>query len=172
MKFNFFDRLAHIELIVLDVDGVLTNNDILCTSEGEFLRTMHIRDSYALRRALEEQIKVIIISGGNSIGVTKRLQSIGKIPVFLEIRDKLPVLQQYCESQNIAQENILYMGDDILDIAPMKWSGVATCPKDAVPEVKAVAHYISEFEGGRGCVREIIEFILKGKNKWLNTSSI
>ncbi|MCO5232671.1 MAG: HAD hydrolase family protein [Chitinophagales bacterium] len=172
MEVDFIERLSLIQLIVLDVDGVLTNNDILCTEEGQFLRTMNIRDGYALRRALEEQLQIIIITGGNSLGVTKRLQVLGNIPVFSEIRDKLPVLKNFCKTHNILAENVLYMGDDILDMAPMAWSGVAVCPKDAVSEVIAISQYVSEFEGGKGCVREIVELILKNRNKWLNNKTI
>ncbi len=166
----FFNQLSAVRLLVLDVDGVLTDNNILCTEEGQLLRTMHIRDGYAMYTALQEGLQIIIITGGNSNGVTIRLKNLGNIEVFTGIRNKLPVLKKYCEDNNFLPEEVLYMGDDILDISVMEWSGSSACPKDAVPEVKAISQYICNHKGGKGCVREVIEIILKHQNKWLNTN--
>ena len=168
----FFDHLSDIRLLVLDVDGVLTDNFVICTEDGHLLRTMHVRDGYAMFTALQEGIKILIITGGNSSGVTKRLKNIGdgSIEVFTGIRQKLPVLEKYCKENNFQSHEVLYMGDDILDLSVMKWSGASACPIDAIPEVKAISQYICNNEGGKGCVREVIEIILKHQNKWLNSN--
>ncbi|HUH75618.1 MAG TPA: HAD hydrolase family protein [Chitinophagales bacterium] len=166
----FFDNLSDIRLLVLDVDGVLTDNNILCTEDGHLLRTMHIRDGYAMYTALQENLQIIIITGGNSHGVTTRLKNLGNIEVFTGIRYKLPVLKKYCEENNFQANEVLYMGDDILDISVMEWSGSSACPIDAVPEVKAISQYICSNAGGKGCVREVIEIILKHQNKWYNSN--
>lgn len=166
MKDNFLEKLKHIELIALDVDGVLTNNEFICTEEGELLRTMYARDGYGLARALKEGIDVIIITAGKSKGVLTRLEGLGVDKVFMDIKLKLPVLQQYCLEHNIPKEKVLYMGDDIWDIESLAWVGASACPKDAVQEVKAVSQYISSLDGGRGCVREVVEMILKQQDKW------
>ncbi len=166
MKENFFNNLKRVKLIALDVDGVLTNNDFLCTEEGELLRTMYARDGYGLARAMKEGLKVIIITAGRSKGVLSRLEGLGISKVFMDTKIKLPVLQQFCEENDIAKEEVLYMGDDIWDMESLAWAGASACPKDAVPEVKGVVQYISNYDGGRGCVREVVEMILKLQNKW------
>jgi 3-deoxy-D-manno-octulosonate 8-phosphate phosphatase (KDO 8-P phosphatase) len=173
MMIPFFEQLSDVRLLVLDVDGVLTDNNILCTEDGHLLRTMHVRDGYAIFTALQAGLQIIIITGGNSHGVTTRLKNIGNgsIQVFTGIRHKLPVLEKYCEENNFKAHEVLYMGDDILDIPVMEWSGYSACPIDAVPEVKAMSQYICNLAGGKGCVREVIEIILKQQNKWLNTNS-
>jgi 3-deoxy-D-manno-octulosonate 8-phosphate phosphatase (KDO 8-P phosphatase) len=166
----FFDHLSDIRLLVLDVDGVLTDNSVLCTEDGYLLRTMHVRDGFSMNKALKEGIQILIITGGNSSGVIKRLKNIGNIEVFIGVIDKLPVLKKYCEENNLNSNHVLYMGDDILDISCMEWSGASACPIDAIPEVKAISQYICNNEGGKGCVREVIEIILKHQNKWLNSN--
>lgn len=173
MMIPFFEQLSDVRLLVLDVDGVLTDNNILCTEDGHLLRTMHVRDGYAMFTALQEGLQILIITGGNSHGVTTRLKNIGNgsIQVFTGIRHKLPVLEKYCEENNFQAHEVLYIGDDILDIPVMEWSGYSACPIDAVPEVKAISQYICNLEGGKGCVREVIEIILKQQNKWLISNS-
>lgn len=172
MMIPFFEQLSDVRLLVLDVDGVLTDNNILCTEDGHLLRTMHVRDGYAMYTALQEGLQILIITGGNSHGVTTRLKNIGdgSIQVFTGIRHKLPVLEKYCKENNFQSHEVLYMGDDILDISVMEWSGYSACPVDAVPEVKAISQYICNLEGGKGCVREVIEIILKQQNKWLSSN--
>lgn len=166
MKESFFSRLKDVQLIALDVDGVLTDNSLLCTEDGQLLRTMNARDGYAMAQAIHNGLQIIIITGGNSDGVLKRLEKLGNIKVFSNIQKKLPVLKEYCQTQNISSSHTFYMGDDILDIEALQWAGVSACPNDAVPEVKKVAQYICVNTGGKACVREVIEMILQQQNKW------
>lgn len=166
MESNFFEKLKDVRLIALDVDGVLTDNSVLCTEDGHLLRTMHTRDGYAMAQAISKGLQIIIITGGNSDGVLKRIEKLGNIKVYSGIRKKLPVLQSYCDMNQFDPAHTLYMGDDILDIECIRWAGVSACPKDAIPEVKQYAQYICEHPGGRGCVREVLEMILQQQNKW------
>ena len=166
MADTFLKKLKDIELVALDIDGVMTNGDLLITEEGELLRTMDTKDGFALRTAIQEGLKIIFITGGNSQGVIKRLAILGKTEVFYPYDDKLPVLKRYCEENNIAQEHTFYMGDDLPDVPPIKWAGVSACPADAVREVKEAVQHICENPGGKGCVREILELILRQQNKW------
>lgn len=168
MKQNFFENLKRVKLIALDVDGVLTDNSLLCTEDGQLLRTMNARDGYAMAKCIHEGIAIIIITGGSSDGVLKRLEKLGNIKVFSGIHRKLDVLKQYCEENNISPEQTLYMGDDILDLQCISWAGLSACPQDAAREVKETAQYISILPGGRGCVREVIELVLQQQNKWIN----
>lgn len=168
MESNFFEKLKNVQLVALDVDGVLTDNSLLCTEDGQLLRTMNVRDGYAMTKAMMEGIQIIVITGGNSNGVLKRLEKLGNIKVFSNIHQKAPVLQEYCATHQIDRAHTFYMGDDILDIECIRWAGVSACPKDAVSEVKKYAQYICEHPGGKGCVREILEMILQQQNKWWN----
>lgn len=163
---NYYTRLHQISALVLDIDGVLTDNRILVTDSGEFLRIMNVRDGYAIKRAIQAEIKIAIISGGKSQGTFKRLQLLGVDEIHLGIENKIQVLESLISKWDIAAKNIAYMGDDIMDIDCLRHVGLSTCPKDSVPEVLNICDYISEFEGGAGCVRDIIVKILQAKNKW------
>jgi 3-deoxy-D-manno-octulosonate 8-phosphate phosphatase (KDO 8-P phosphatase) len=166
MQNVFFSKLPDVRLVALDVDGVLTDNSLLCMEDGSMLRTMNARDGYAMTEAVKSGIKLVIITGGQSTGVLARLQKLGLADIFYNIRDKWPVLQQYCMEKGIEPEQTLYMGDDILDHEVMMNCGLRACPADAVPEIKSKADYICSLPGGRGCVREVLELILKSKGKW------
>ena len=163
---SVYTKLDKIKAIVLDIDGVLTDNRILVTDNGEFLRTMNVRDGYAIKRALQAGLKIGIISGGRSMGTQKRLNILGITDIFLGIENKLEVLDKLASSWNIEKEDIAYMGDDIMDIACMKAVGLSCCPKDSVAEVLEFAEMISNRKGGDGCVRELIELILQSKGQW------
>jgi 3-deoxy-D-manno-octulosonate 8-phosphate phosphatase (KDO 8-P phosphatase) len=166
MTANFLDRLANVRLIALDVDGVLTDNTLICMEDGSLLRTMHARDGYAMAKAVKHGIRLVIITGGNSTGVLSRLQKLGMADVFYNIKDKQPVLEQYCLEHEIPLADTLYMGDDIMDYWVMQAAGLRACPADAVPEIKSIAEYICALPGGKGCVREVLELILKAKGHW------
>jgi 3-deoxy-D-manno-octulosonate 8-phosphate phosphatase (KDO 8-P phosphatase) len=166
MQNAFFSQLKEVRLVALDVDGVLTDNSLLCMEDGAMLRTMNARDGYAMSEAVKAGIKLVIITGGQSTGVLARLQKLGMADIYYNIKDKWPVLQHYCQEKEIDPKYTLYMGDDILDYEVMINSGLRACPSDAVPEIKSIAQYICSLPGGRGCVREVLELILKSKEKW------
>ncbi len=164
---SYKTKLAQITTFVFDVDGVLTDGRVLVTTEGELLRSMNIKDGYALKHAVKQGFNVCIISGGTNQGVRERLAGLGIKDVYLGAHVKTGFLKTYCHDKGISLDQIAYMGDDIPDIEPLKQVALATCPQDAVPEVKAVCDYVSHKNGGMGAGRDLIEQVLKVQNKWL-----
>ncbi len=163
---SYKEYLEHITTFVFDVDGVLTDGSVTITSSGEMLRTMNTKDGYAIKQALIKGYNVCIISGGTNEGVRHRLEHLGVRSIYLGAHQKLKPFNEYIASLEIKTENVLYMGDDIPDIPIMKNIGLATCPQDAVAEVKLISNYISHKNGGKGCVRDVIEQVLKVQNNW------
>lgn len=129
---------------------------------------MNIKDGYALKTAVQEGFNVCIISGGTNEAVKSRLRGLGITDIYLGAHNKTEQLDEYLDIYNIDPENVLYMGDDIPDIPVMKLCGLPACPKDAVPEVQRISDYISQKKGGKGCVRDVIEQVLKVQDKWSN----
>ncbi len=163
---NYKEYLQYINTFVFDVDGVLTDGNILVTTEGDLLRTMNIKDGYALKTAIEAGFNVCIISGGSNTGVKKRLETLGIHSIFLGVENKTEVLNCYTQKLGIGLHQVLYMGDDIPDYSVMKTVGLPCCPQNAVPEIKNISKYISHKKGGKGCVRDVIEQVLKIQKKW------
>ena len=156
-----------IKLILLDVDGTLTDSGIYHGNNGEELKKFNVKDGYAIKQAINQGYRIAIITGGNNIGTRLRFEQLGVTDVYMANHLKIEPLKDYMDKYNLHPKEILYMGDDIPDVAPMKLVGLPTCPQDAVPEVKAVARYISHLGGGQGCVREVIEQVMKVQGKWL-----
>ncbi|WBL23649.1 KdsC family phosphatase [Zunongwangia sp. HRR-M8] len=167
MDKNYKEYLNDIDTFVFDVDGVLTDASVHVTTDGQLLRSMNIKDGYALKQAIKSGYTVCIISGGKNEGVRIRLRDLGITDIYLGITDKVEQLDEFFDIYNIKPENVLYMGDDIPDMYPMKLIGLPTCPQDAVPEVKEVSKYISHKKGGKGCVRDVIEQVMKVQGKWI-----
>ena len=163
---SYKEYLEHITTFIFDVDGVLTDGTITITTDGEMLRTMHTKDGFAIKTALQAGFHVCIISGGTNEGVRKRLSGLGVTDVYLGAHNKVDQLNEYLATNNLKVENVLYMGDDIPDYPVMKMAGLPCCPQDAVPEIKAISKYISHKFGGKGCVRDVIEQVLKVQGKW------
>jgi 3-deoxy-D-manno-octulosonate 8-phosphate phosphatase (KDO 8-P phosphatase) len=156
-----------ITTFVFDVDGVLTDGSVFVSNEGEMLRTMNIRDGYALKSAIDCGYNVCIISGGSNEGVRARLRNLGITDIHLGSPDKVSTFDEYTDIYNIKPEQVLYMGDDIPDYHVMKLVGLPTCPQDACPEIKAISTYISHKNGGKGAVRDVIEQVMKVQGKWM-----
>ena len=156
----------HITTLVFDIDGVLTNGNVLVMAEGVMLRQMNVKDGYALQFAIKKAYTIIIISGSYSAEAEIRLKNLGITEVYMRIENKLEKLKQLADEKHINPKDILYMGDDIPDYAVMQWCGLACCPSDAVAEIKSISKYVSPFKGGDGCVRDVIEKVLKLQNNW------
>ena len=165
---SYKEYLEHINTLIFDVDGVLTDSTVTVTTSGDMLRTMNIKDGYALKMAVEKGLHVCIISGGTNEGVRVRLSRLGIPDIFLGINNKIDQLNQYIEKHGIDLKNVLYMGDDIPDFPVMKLVGLPCCPQDAVQEIKAISKYVSHKSGGKGAVRDVIEQVLKVQGKWLD----
>ncbi|TDQ31241.1 KdsC family phosphatase [Zeaxanthinibacter enoshimensis] len=166
METSYKTQLKDIDTFVFDVDGVLTDGNILVTTEGELLRKMNMLDGFAIRTAVDAGYAVCIISGGKNEGVRKRLQNLGVTDIHLGVQFKEEALDEYMDIYEKKASNTLYMGDDLPDIPAMKRVGLPVCPQNAVAEVKAIARYVSHRSGGEGCVREVIEQVLKVRGDW------
>lgn len=156
-----------ITTFIFDVDGVLTDSSVHITSTGEMLRIMNIRDGYAMKAAVESGYNVCIISGGSNEGVRVRLRNLGLTDIYLAAPDKVETFKEYTDVYEIQPEQVLYMGDDIPDYHVMQLVGLPTCPQDASPEIKEISAYISHKNGGTGCVRDVIEQVMKVQGKWM-----
>lgn len=163
---NYKEYLGTIKTFVLDVDGVLTDGTFQITNEGDLLRNMNTKDGFAVKYAIEMGYRFCVISGGVNEGVRKRLRDMGITDIYFGIVEKGKALQEFFEDYQIDPATALYMGDDIMDIAAMKMVALPACPQDAVPEVKQISLYVSHRNGGEGCVRDIIEQVLKVQGKW------
>ncbi|PRD46171.1 KdsC family phosphatase [Sphingobacterium haloxyli] len=165
-------RFVHIKVLFLDIDGVLTDGSVLVTEQGEQLRRFSVKDGYAIQLAIKHGLRIAVISGGKSQGVIHRLRGLGVEDVFLGVVDKLTLMQEIIRRYDVALSEVGFMGDDMPDLECLKLVGLAMCPQDAVEEIKAVAHYVSPKLGGGGCVRDVIEKILKLQNKWYDDDNI
>ncbi|MEO5944509.1 MAG: HAD-IIIA family hydrolase [Ferruginibacter sp.] len=169
---NVLSHFKNIRLLVLDVDGVLTDGSLLLLDDGQMIRRMNVKDGYALQLAVKKGYKILIISGGTSQAVRIRLQNLGISDVHLGVTNKKDLLLKYVTENNFTWPQVLYMGDDLPDLSPMQMAGIACCPADAAPEIKSVSHYISPVTGGNGCVRDVIEKVLKLNGHWAEDESI
>jgi len=164
---SYKERLSPITTFVFDVDGVLTNGEVMLAN-GSVIRTLNSKDGYAIQYAIKKGYQVLIITGGNSQDVKDRLEGLGVQKVMLRSANKLVVYEQLKEEFGFTDLQVLYMGDDIPDIPVMKLVGVSTCPQDAAVEVKAISHYQSPLNGGKACVRDVIEQVMRLHGKWMN----
>jgi len=162
---NFKERLKDIKAFVFDVDGVFSEDMVLHT-DGELTRHMNVKDGFAVKTAVDKGYIVAIITGGNSESVKSRFQDLGVTDIYLKSPDKMDDFEDFYMKYELKPEQILYMGDDIPDYDPMKVSGLATCPADAVEEILNISHYVSDKDGGKGCVRDVIEQVMRAQKTW------
>jgi 3-deoxy-D-manno-octulosonate 8-phosphate phosphatase (KDO 8-P phosphatase) len=163
---NFKELLKNIKAMVFDVDGVLTDGSLILMPEGELVRTMNIRDGIAMKLAVKKGLKICIITGGSNAMVKQRLNRLGISDVYLKTEAKWEALKEFMAANHLMPEEILYLGDDLVDYEAMTKVGIPACPKDAVAEIKDISIYVSDKDGGKGCVRDVIEQVLKVQDKW------
>src|ERR1700743_1733261 len=163
---SVLEKFKSIRTFVFDVDGVMTDGSVQVFETGEQVRRMNTRDGYSLQLAIKKGYRVVVISGGSSEGVRRRLLYLGIHDIFLEAHDKVAILQHYVRDHGLEEKDMLYMGDDIPDFAAMHFVGLPCAPADAAPEIRHIAAYISSFGGGQGCVRGVIEKVLKLNGHW------
>ncbi len=167
---NYKEGLNKITTFIFDVDGVLTNGDVILHN-NEVIRTMNSRDGYAIQYAIKKGYRIFIITGGNSEEVKKRLLELGVLEVILKSQTKINDYLDLQKKYKFKNEEVLYMGDDIPDYQVMKLVGVSACPQDAATEIKHISDYQSPFNGGRHCVRDVIEQTLRNQDKWFSESA-
>lgn len=166
MTKSYKELMSDITTFIFDVDGVLTNGNVTIFPDGELIRTMNVRDGYALKVAVDSGYNICIITGGRDESVKKRLNGLGIFDVYLGSFNKISEFNNYLQKKNIKASNVLYMGDDIPDYEVMLKVKLAACPKDAAPEIQNISQYISQKRGGSGCVRDVIEQVLKIQDHW------
>jgi 3-deoxy-D-manno-octulosonate 8-phosphate phosphatase (KDO 8-P phosphatase) len=166
---NFKEDLARVKAFVFDIDGVLSLQTINLNSFGVPNRTVNLRDGYAVQLAVKKGYLVAVISGCNSKEYLKRLKQLGVKDVYLNSRSKLDHFNAFLKKYDLKKSDVLFMGDDIPDFEVMKVAGVPVCPSDADSEIKQVASYVSDKKGGEGCVRDVVEQVLRLHNKWMDT---
>jgi 3-deoxy-D-manno-octulosonate 8-phosphate phosphatase (KDO 8-P phosphatase) len=159
--------LSKIKALFFDVDGVLSSEVIFLHPSGEPMRSVNIKDGYALQLAVKRGLLVGIITGGNTEAVRIRYSKLGVQELCLGAAEKIHEYRRLLEKYQLQPEEVLYMGDDIPDYEVMRACGLPCCPADAAPEIKAVARYISHRKGGEGCGRDVIEQVLKAQGKWM-----
>lgn len=164
----FKERLKNIKGFIFDVDGVLSSDYSPLDENGDPVRTANVKDGFAIRYALKKGFRIAIITGANTQRVKLRYNKLGVELVYLNAFEKMECLEEILEKTNLKRDEILYMGDDIIDLPVMEVIGIPTCPADAVPEVKAISQYISDRKGGEGCVRDVIEQVLRSQEKWVS----
>jgi 3-deoxy-D-manno-octulosonate 8-phosphate phosphatase (KDO 8-P phosphatase) len=160
---NWKEKAKLIRLLLLDVDGVLTDGRLAFDGAGREIKFFHIRDGQGIRLLQQAGIRVGIVSGRKSKSVDFRARELGIHLVFQEVRDKVRILETVLKRENLRAEEVCYAGDDLVDLAVLSSVGLGVAVADAVPEVKAVAHYTTRAPGGRGAVREICEKILEAQ---------
>ena len=169
---NVLAEFKKITTFIFDIDGVLTDGTVLVLRDGLQARQMHVKDGFALQMAMKHGYQVFIISGGISEESKKRLENLGLKEIHLGITDKTKFVTDLLTNNKIKWEHVLYMGDDLPDMPLMSKVGLPCCPGDAVNEVKGIVKYISPINGGWGCVRDVIEKVLKGNGQWQYKTSV
>ncbi|MBQ7443226.1 MAG: HAD-IIIA family hydrolase [Bacteroidaceae bacterium] len=159
--------LTRLRALFFDVDGVLSDSTIPQGADGEPQRTVNVKDGYALRMAQMSGLHVAIISGARVEAIRRRYELLGIADVFLSCSVKTRTYEQLKQRYDLADDEVLYMGDDIPDYELMRLVGCPVCPADAAPEIRDIAVYVSHANGGHGCVRDVVEQVLKAQGKWM-----
>lgn len=165
---SYPESYAPIKAFVFDVDGVLTNGHVVLLPDGQQMRYMHSKDGYALQLAVKKGYHVAVITGGNSLQVKERLLALGITNMYMKASHKDTAMEDFKFSHGLEYHEIMYMGDDIPDLPALKLVGLPSCPSNASPEVKQVCRYVSKIPGGEGCVRDIIEKVMRLHGHWYN----
>ncbi|CAN5171344.1 HAD-IIIA family hydrolase [soil metagenome] len=165
-QMNVLNKLSKVRNFVFDMDGVLTDGNLFIHENMNWVRQMNIKDGYALQLAVKCGYKMIVVSGSHSPPVAERLRKLGIEDVFMGVVDKRKLLADLITNYNIDSNELLYMGDDLPDYEAMNMAGVACCPADAATDIKKISSYISYKKGGEGCVRDVIEKVLRLNNHW------
>ena len=162
--------LKSIRGFVFDVDGVISHTVSAMDAEGQPMRTMNVKDGYAIQLAQKSDLRIAIITGGRTEAVEVRYKSLGLVDVYMGCAVKIKTYDEFIEKYGLRDDEVMYMGDDIPDYEIMKRVGCPVCPKDACPEIKDISLYVSHKDGGKGCARDVIEQVLRAQGKWMSTA--
>ena len=159
--------LNKIRAIIFDIDGVLSSETITLSADGVPLRTVNIKDSYAIQLAMKLGLRIVILTGANTPSVRVRYEGLGVEDIYTGCAVKIETYNQFLAKYGLTDEEVMYMGDDIPDLEIMRRVGCPVCPKDACPEIKTASLYVSDRIGGHGCGRDVIEQVLRAQGKWV-----
>lgn len=159
--------LKRIRAVIFDIDGVLSAQTITLHPSGDPLRTVNIKDGYALQYAVKCGLHVVILSGAHTESLRKRYEGLGIKDIYLKAALKMPIYEEIKKKYELTDEEVLYMGDDIPDLEVMRNCGCPCCPADAAPEVIDASVYVSKCQGGQGCARDVLEQVLRAQDLWL-----
>lgn len=165
---HYLKRFPTLKAFAFDVDGVLTDGNVTIMPSGEMVRTLNVKDGYAIKTAVQKGFYLAAITGGRNEQLKDRLKALGVHDVFLSASAKLEALDTFCLSYDLKPDEVLYMGDDLPDYEILNAVGVSSCPADAAHEIREICQYISPFNGGKGCIRDVIEKVLRTQDKWFN----
>ena len=160
--------LRKIRALAFDIDGVLSRVTVAVGDDGNPVRTMNVKDGYALQLAVKRGLHVAIITGGRGEAIRRRYEQLGIRDVFMDASRKTREYALFKSRHGLGDGEVLYMGDDIPDIEVMRQCGLPCCPADAAPEVRGVARYVSRRNGGEGCCRDVVEQVLKAQCQWMD----
>lgn len=163
---NHLELFKKITTFIFDVDGVLTDGKFLLLDNGTQARSMNVKDGYAMQLAIKSGYRIFIVSGSQSEPVRERLEKLGISEIRMSVSDKKSLVEEYIKNHLLDTEEVLYMGDDIPDLPVLSVAGLPCCPADAANEIKKASVYISSISGGAGCVRDVIEKVLKLNDHW------
>jgi 3-deoxy-D-manno-octulosonate 8-phosphate phosphatase (KDO 8-P phosphatase) len=159
--------LSKIRAIIFDVDGVLSAETITLHPNGEPMRTVNIKDGYAIQLAMKLGLRIVILTGGTTESVRMRYERLGVEDVYMGCAVKLKTYDEFLAKYGLQDEEVMYMGDDVPDYEIMQRVGCPVCPSDACPDIKAISIYVSHQRGGYGCGRDVIEQVLRAQGKWV-----
>ena len=159
--------LKKIKAIVFDVDGVLSASTITLHPNGEPMRTVNIKDGYAIQLAMKQGLRIAIITGGKTESVRQRYANLGVEDIYMACAIKIRHYEEFLANSCYSDMEVMYMGDDIPDYEIMKRVGCPVCPKDACSDIRQLSIYVSDYQGGHGCGRDVIEQVLRAQGKWL-----
>lgn len=169
---NYKEKLHPIKAFVFDFDGVMTDGSVWTFADGETVRCGNIKDGFAIQYAVKKGYIVAVISGATSKSIDNRMKMLGVTQVYTGCADKMKTFDQFLSTNNLTEEQVLCMGDDIPDYPILQRAGVSACPADAAVEIKESVNYISLFPGGRGCVRDVIEQVLRLHGQWFHQDAV
>ena len=169
---NFKELLSKVKAFAFDVDGVFSKSNFFLDTDGEYVRSMNIKDGFATQLAVKKGYPIAIITGGNSESVRKRFKDLGVTDIYMASSYKLDDLKDFLFKYDLKADEVLYMGDDLPDYEVMKTVGIPTCPADAAVEIQEISAYISDKKGGKGCVRDVVEQVMRAQGTWMSEDSL
>ena len=169
---NYKEKLGPVKAFVFDFDGVMTDGSVWTFGDGETVRCGNIKDGFAIQYAIKKGYIIAVISGATSKSIDNRMKMLGVTQVYTGCADKIKTFEAFLLQNNLKAEEVLCMGDDLPDYPILQRAGVSTCPADAAVEIKELVDYISLHPGGRGCVRDVIEQVLRLHGQWFHPDAV